>query len=60
MGMLNYFIIYNIMPYKQIKVKGGYKNKNTATGKLHSKNPMTKKNADSQLRILKMTEKKKI
>ena len=52
--MLNYFIVYNIMPYKQIKVKGGYKNKNTATGKLHSKN------ADSQLRILKMTEKKKI
>lgn len=47
------------MPYKQIKVKGGYKNKNTKTGKLHSNKPMTKKNADSQLRILKMTEKKK-
>lgn len=57
--MLNYFIVYNIMPYKQIKVKGGYKNKNLTTGKLYSKKPMTKKNADSQLRILKMTEKKK-
>ena len=47
------------MPYKQIKVKGGYKNKNTKTGKLHSNKPMTKKNADSQLKKLKKTKKKK-
>ena len=47
------------MPFKQIKVKGGYKNKNMKTGKLHSKKPMTKEKADSQLKILKMTKKKK-
>jgi|TARA_R100001509_G_scaffold131781_1_gene85161 hypothetical protein len=44
------------MPFKQIKVKGGYKNKNMRTGKLHSNKPMTKEKADSQLRILKMTK----
>ncbi len=47
------------MPFKQIKVNGGYKNKNTKSGKLYSKSAMTKKNADSQLKILKLTEKKK-
>ena len=44
------------MPFKQRKVKGGYKNKNMRTGKLHSNKPMTKEKADSQLRILKMTK----
>ena len=34
------------MPFKQIKVKGGYKNKNMRTGKLHSNKPMTKEKAD--------------
>tara|TARA_R110000868_G_scaffold34730_2_gene125189 strand:- start:2306 stop:2455 length:150 start_codon:yes stop_codon:yes gene_type:complete len=47
------------MPFKQIKVNGGYKNKNTTTGKLYSKKAMSKIKADSQLKILKQTEKKK-
>ena len=45
------------MPFQTIKVKGGYKNKNTDTGKLYSNKPMTKVNADKQLAILKRTEK---
>jgi|TARA_R110002020_G_scaffold297982_1_gene513711 hypothetical protein len=47
------------MPFKQIKVNGGYKNKNTTSGKVYSKKAMTKNKADSQLKILKQTEKKK-
>lgn len=46
------------MPFKQIKVNGGYKNKNTTTGKTYSKKAMSKSNADKQLKILKQTEKK--
>tara|TARA_R110002012_G_scaffold218325_1_gene389614 strand:+ start:407 stop:559 length:153 start_codon:yes stop_codon:yes gene_type:complete len=46
------------MPYKTIKVNGGYKNKNLTTGKLYSKKPMTKKNVDKQMKILKGYEKK--
>ena len=46
------------MPFKTIKVKGGYKNKNTDTGKLYSNKAMTKKNVEKQLSILKRFEKK--
>jgi hypothetical protein len=46
------------MPYKIIKVKGGYKNKNLSTGKTYSKKPMTKKNVEKQMVILKRFEKK--
>jgi len=45
------------MPYTQIKVKGGYKNKNINSGKSYSKKPMSKEKADSQLRILKINYK---
>ena len=47
------------MPFITIKVKGGYKNKNTNTGKLYSNKAMTKKNVDKQLSILKKFQKKK-
>tara|TARA_R100000742_G_C4243796_1_gene63016 strand:+ start:566 stop:709 length:144 start_codon:yes stop_codon:yes gene_type:complete len=47
------------MPYKTIKVNGGYKNKNTTTGKVYSKKAMTKSNAEKQLTILKRYDKKK-
>ena len=45
------------MPFKTIKVKWGYKNKNTETGKLYSKKAKTKKNVEKQLLILKRFQK---
>ena len=47
------------MPYKTIKVNGGYKNKNTTTNKVYSKKAMTKSNVEKQMKILKRFEKKK-
>ncbi len=47
------------MPYKTIKVNGGYKNKNTTTNKVYSKKAMTKSNVEKQMKILKKFEKKK-
>jgi len=41
------------MPFKEVKVKGGYVIRNLDTGKKYSKHPISKKNADAQLRILK-------
>lgn len=42
------------MPYKVVKVTGGYKVKTIKPGrpKYHSKNPMTKTMADKQARAL--------
>lgn len=40
------------MPYTLVKLKNGYKVKNKLTGKTYSKKPMTKTNAEKQLRIL--------
>jgi len=48
------------MPYKTIKVNGGYKNKNTTTNKVYSKKAMTKSNVEKQMKILKRFEKKKL
>jgi len=45
------------MPYKTIKVKGGYKNKNLSTGKMYSKKAMTKQNVEKQMKILRGYEK---
>lgn len=42
------------MPYKIVKVNGGYKVKNIKTGVYYSKQPMTLSNAKKQLRILEM------
>ena len=52
----NIIIIYALQNNKS---NGGYKNKNLTTGKLYSKKPMTKKNVDKQMKILKGYEKKK-
>lgn len=48
------------MPYHIVK-KGqrGFAVKNKETGKLYSKRPMTKSNAEKQKAILEKTEKKK-
>lgn len=46
------------MPYTIVKVRGGYKVKNTETGEFHSKKPMTHNDAIAQLLILKRAEKK--
>ena len=40
------------MPYRIIKVKGGYKVQNTQTFRTYSLNPMTKENALRQFCIL--------
>ena len=40
------------MPYRIIKVNGGYKVQNTQTFRTYSLNPMTKENAIRQFRIL--------
>ena len=40
------------MPYKIMKIKNGYKVKNTNTNKNTSKKPMTKSNAKKQKSLL--------
>lgn len=40
------------MPYKILKIKNGYKVKNTNTNKNTSKKPMTKSNAKKQKSLL--------
>jgi len=42
------------MPYKIVKVNGGYKVKNTKTGVYYSNKKMTLSNAKKQLRILEL------
>jgi len=44
------------MPYKIVKVNGGYKVKNIKTGVFYSKHPMTLSSAKKQLRILEMNK----
>lgn len=40
------------MPYKEQKVKGGYKVVTKETGKAHSNKPLPKEKADAQMRAL--------
>lgn len=40
------------MPYKEVKVKGGYKVETKETGRSHSKKPLSKEKADAQMRAL--------
>lgn len=40
------------MPYKVIKVKGGYKVKNMDTGKTYEKKAIPKSHAEAQRRLL--------
>jgi hypothetical protein len=48
------------MPYNVVKRgQKGFAVKNKETGKLYSKKPMTKNNAEKQKAILERTEKKK-
>lgn len=54
---LKKILLINIMPYKTIKVNGGYKNKNLTTGKTYSKKAMSKKNVEKQMKILRGYEK---
>jgi len=44
------------MPYKIVKRKGGFFVRNVDTGKVYSSKPMTKMDADAQLRILERME----
>ncbi len=46
------------MPYKIVKVAKGYYVKNMKTGKRYSEKPMTKANAEAQLRILELIDKR--
>ena len=46
------------MPYHIIKVKGGFKVENKETKKRFSKKPMTKKNVEKQIKILRIIESK--
>lgn len=48
------------MPYKVVKVKGGYKVKKDVPGraKYFSKDPLTKAMAESQMRALYLSERK--
>ena len=41
-----------IMPYQIVKVPGGYKVQNTATGAFHSKKGIPKARAEAQLKLL--------
>lgn len=44
------------MPYEIQKVTGGYKVKNTQTGKTHSHKAMPKERAEKQMRLLRGIE----
>lgn len=47
------------MPYKLKKVVGGYYVVNEKTGKKYSNKPISKKNAESQMRLLYLVENRK-
>jgi hypothetical protein len=47
------------MPYKLVKVKGGYFVETISTGKKHSDSPMTKLKAEAQLRLLESIKERK-
>ena len=44
------------MPYKVVRYKTGFSVMNTNTGKMHSTEAMTKRNANKQLKILNAAE----
>jgi hypothetical protein len=44
------------MPWKIVKVDGGYFVETISTGRRHSKAPMTKAKAEAQLRVLESKE----
>jgi hypothetical protein len=46
------------MPYKVVKVEGGWKVQNEDTGKTYSDKPMSKRGAIRQMRALYAAEKK--
>jgi hypothetical protein len=50
--MLDKFSTYYRMPYKLVRVTGGYYVENKETGRRYSRDPIPLKNAERQLRAL--------
>ena len=52
-------INYSRMPYRLVKVKGGYYVETISTGRKHSDKPISEAKAKAQLRVLESVKEKK-